>query len=66
MDELIEMYLQTLSAEDYKIDKALLSKHKISENQWLGFIDLVHELELNEVGARIMLDEIKAGRVVLK
>jgi hypothetical protein len=66
MDELIEMYLQTTRGENFRIDKDLLKKHNFSETQWERFLNLVDDLELNEVGVRIILDEIKSGRAVLK
>jgi flagellar basal body P-ring protein FlgI len=66
MDELIEMYRMTTREENYRIDKKLLKKNNFSEMQWISFLNLVEELELNEVGARIILDEIRSGRVVLK
>jgi hypothetical protein len=66
MDELIEMYRMTIREENYRIDKKLLRKNNFSEMQWISFLNLVEELELNEVGARIILDEIRSGRVVLK
>jgi hypothetical protein len=66
MDELLEMYRLTANTDNYRVDKKLLKKHKFSEMQWISFLNLVEELELNEVGIRIILDEIRAGRVVLK
>lgn len=66
MDELIEMYRQTNKAGKYRIDKKLLKKYNFSETQWQRFMILVDDLELNEIGVRIMLDEIKAGKAVLK
>ncbi len=66
MDELIEMYLQTTLRENFQVDRELLKKHKLTENQWLKFLDLVEDLDLNEEGARILLDEVKAGRLKLK
>ncbi len=66
MDELIEMYRQTSQAENFRFDKKLLKKHHFSEMQWASFLNLAEDLDLNEDGIRIMLDEIRAGRVVLK
>ena len=66
MDELIEMYRLTTREENYRIDKKILKKNNFSEMQWISFLNLVEELELNEVGAHIILDEIRSGRVVLK
>ena len=66
MEELIEMYRQTTRVANFRIDKKLLKKHNFSETQWELFLNLVEDLELNEVGVRIILDEIKSGRAVLK
>lgn len=66
MEELIEMYRNTLLSKDFRADKKLLERHNVSESQWKNFLNLVRDLELNEDGARIMLDEISTGRVVLK
>jgi len=66
MDELIEMYRKTICIENYPIDKNILKKHNFSETQWLSFLNLAEDLELNEIGVRIILDEIRSGRVVLK
>jgi hypothetical protein len=66
MDELLEMYRRTTRIENFRIDKNLLKKHNFSETQWTSFLDLAEDLDLNEEGVRIMLDEIRSGRVVLK
>jgi hypothetical protein len=65
MDELLEMYRKASQIENFHFDKNLLKKNNFSEIQWLSFLNLAEELELNEEGARIMLDEIRSGRVVL-
>ncbi len=65
MDELIEMYRRTNHSVDLAVDKRVLKKNNFSETQWLSFLNLAEDLELNDVGARIMLDEMKSGRVVL-
>ena len=64
MDELMEMYRQTTQIGNYRINKSLLRKNNFSETQWLSFLDLVADLDLNEEGVRILLDEMKSGRVV--
>ena len=65
MDELLEMYRKACRIENFRSDKKLLKKNNFSEIQWLSFLNLAEDLELNEDGARIMLDEIRSGRVVL-
>jgi hypothetical protein len=65
MEELLEMYRQTTRVGNFRIDKGVLKRHNFSETQWLRFLNLVEDLELNEVGVRIILDEIKAGKTVL-
>jgi len=66
MEALLEMYKQTTSVENYRIDTKLLKENNFSETQWVNFVDLVNDLELGEVGIGIMLDEISSGRVRLK
>jgi len=66
MDELMEMYRQRDLAGEDQIDKSLLSKNNFSESQWLDFLSLVEDLDLNEEGARILLDEMRSGRVAVR
>lgn len=66
MDELLEMYRKASRIDNFRFDKKLLKKNNFSEIQWLSFLNLAEDLELNEEGARIMLDEMRSGRVVLK
>ena len=66
MDELIEMYRKTIQVDNFRIDRDILKRHNFSETQWDRFLNLAEDLELNEVGVRIILDEIKSGRAVLK
>jgi len=66
MEELIEMYRKTSRVRNFQVDRNLLKRNNISESQWLCFLDLIEDLDLNEEGVRIMLDEISSGRVVLK
>jgi len=66
MEELLEMYRKASRIENYRFDKKLLKKNNFSEVQWLSFLNLAEDLELNEDGVRIILDEIRSGRVVLK
>ncbi len=65
MEELIEMYKQSTLMEGFRVDKMILERNNISEHQWLNFIDLIEDLELNEEGVRILLDEITVGHLVL-
>ncbi len=66
MEVLLEIYKQTTSVENYRIDPKLLKENNFSESQWVKFVDLVNDLELSEVGIGIKLDEISSGRVKLK
>jgi len=66
MEALLDMFRQTIDTENYRIDQQLLRENNFSESQWHNFIDLVNDLDLNEVGIRIMIDEIRSGRVLLK
>ena len=65
MEELIEMYRQSTLMQGFRVDKMILERNHISEHQWINFIDLIEDLELNEEGVRILLDEITVGHLVL-
>jgi len=66
MEELIEMYHKSIQKNNFRIDKSLLKKYNFSETEWSGFLNLAEDLELNELGIRIILDEISSGRINLK
>jgi len=66
MDELLEMYRQTIKGGNFRADKNLLKRNNFSEMKWISFLNLAEELELNEEGIRILLEEIKSGRVGLR
>ncbi len=61
----MDLYRKTILEEDQKTEGKLLKKLHLSELQWEHFQDLVQELELNDEGVRIMLDEVKSGRFAL-
>ena len=65
MDELVEMYKLTSRRDPSGVDKKILKKNNLSETQWSTFMHLAEDLELNEMGVRIMLEEIKSGRMKL-
>ena len=47
------------------LEDKLLKENKISRKQWVSFLDLVKNLELNRDGAKILLEEVRNGRVTL-
>jgi hypothetical protein len=66
MDEIMDLYRKTVLEDNQKMEGKLLKKLNFSEGQWASFLNLVQELELNDEGVRIMLDEIKSGRFVIE
>lgn len=46
-----------LSKENYKY-------HNLTPEQWQWAVSMIREFELNEEGARILIDEIKKGNFV--
>ena len=64
--ELIDMCRQTSGNSGFQPDNEFLRKHDFSYAQWKSFVELVRDLDLNERGVKIMLEEIRAGRYVLQ
>jgi hypothetical protein len=64
-EKLIEMFYETNGNSENNINKEILAKHNFSLSQWECFVSLSKDLELNEDGISILLDEIYAGRVLL-
>jgi ribosomal protein S17E len=63
--ELIEQYNQRFSNGNKPVAAEILEKYNLSRNDWQCFEEMVEELELNSEGARILLEEILTGRVIL-
>lgn len=42
-----------------------LQRHNLSPEQWTNYVDFIDDLDLNEDGIRIMVDEINNGHMKL-
>ena len=63
--ELIELLFEyTKNSNNLPVEE-ILRRNNFSELQWDCFVSLSQDLELNEDGAGILLDEIIAGRVFI-
>jgi hypothetical protein len=64
--EVIDMCYQTTRNDSFQPDTDFLEKHDFSPASWKCFVELIKDLDLNEMGVKIMLEEIWAGRYVLQ
>ncbi len=64
-EELIEMFREINMNSDKTINKDVLKRNNFSFSQWECFVSLSKDLELNDAGINILLEEIYAGRVLL-
>lgn len=47
------------------ISPANKNNHKLTKKQWSLLVNLIKECELTEEGARVLLNEVKRGNIVL-
>ena len=64
-EELIEMFHETNANTKKNINQEILERNNFTLTQWECFVSLTRDLELNDDGINILLDEIYAGRVLL-
>jgi hypothetical protein len=64
-EELIEMFHVISRNVESAINPEILERNNFSQEQWDCFVSLTKDLELNDDGIGILLDEIYAGRVLL-
>ena len=64
--EVIDMCWQTSHNKSFEPDTEFLRKYNFSPEHWKCFVELIRDLDLNESGIGILLDEIVSGRYVLK
>ncbi len=64
-EELIEMFHETNANSEKNINPDILKRNNFSLSQWECFVSLTKDLELNDDGIKILLEEIYAGRVLL-
>ncbi|MCF8380947.1 MAG: hypothetical protein K9H49_15340 [Bacteroidales bacterium] len=65
-DQLLDQHYKIQEhSETMVMEDKLLKKNKISRKQWDSFVEMVHNLELNRDGAKILLEEVRSGKVIL-
>lgn len=61
----IELYKQSKKSGSKRITKDTLKDYNLSQKQWKNYYDFIDDLDLNEDGIRIMVDEINNGHMKL-
>lgn len=61
----IELYKQSKKSSDRKLIKEKLRDYDLSPEQWEHYYDFIDDLDLNEEGIKIMVDEINNGHMKL-
>ena len=61
----IELYKQSKKSGSKKIPQETLKDYNLSPEQWKHYYEFIDDLDLNEDGIRIMVDEINNGHMKL-
>ncbi len=61
----IELYRQTKKSGTKKNLQETLQNYNLSQEEWKNYYDFIEDLDLNEDGIRIMVDEINKGHMKL-
>jgi hypothetical protein len=61
----IELYRQSKKTGANKPLQEALQKHNLSPEQWNNYVTFIDDLDLNEDGIRIMVDELNSGHMKL-
>ena len=61
----IELYKQRKKSGSKEVTRKTLSDYNLSKDQLNNYFDFVDDLDLNEDGIRIMVDEINSGHMNL-
>jgi len=61
----IELYRQSKKDGSNKPVQEALQKHNLSPEQWNNYVSFIDDLDLNEEGIRIMVDELNSGQMKL-
>ncbi len=59
------LYRELISPANKNSSKANKNNHKLTKKQWSLLVNLIKECELTEEGARVLLNEVKRGNIVL-
>jgi hypothetical protein len=61
----IELYKQSKNSGSSKPVEETLQKHHVSPEEWNNYVNFIDDLDLNEEGIRIMVDELNSGKMKL-
>ena len=61
----IELYRQSKNSGSSKPVQEALQKHNVTYEQWNNYVKFIDDLDLNEDGIRIMVDELNSGQMKL-
>lgn len=61
----IELYRQSKKNGSSKPVQETLQKHDLSPEQWNNYVNFIDDLDLNDDGIRIMVDELNSGQMKL-
>ncbi len=61
----IELYKQSKKNGSGDPSQDKLQRHNLSPEQWTNYVDFIDDLDLNEDGIRIMVNEINNGHMKL-
>lgn len=61
----IELYRQSKKSGDSKPVQDALHQHNLTSEQWNNYVSFIDDLDLNEDGIRIMVDELNSGQMKL-
>ncbi len=59
----IELYRQSKNNGTGKPIQEALQKHNLTTEQWNNYMRFIDDLDLNEDGIRIMVDELNSGHM---
>jgi len=59
------LYKELISPANKYSSKANQNNRKLTKKQWSLLVNLIKECELTEEGARVLLNEVKKGNIVL-
>ena len=59
----IELYKQSKKSGSEKIAQETLKDYNLSQEEWKSYYDFIDDLDLNDDGIRIMVDEINNGHM---
>ena len=61
----IELYRQSKKGGASQPVQDALQQHNLSTEQWNNYVSFIDDLDLNEDGIRIMVDELNSGQMKL-